>query len=119
VIRQLKVNYLKLNNQILIALMFIAGFAQSGEAITTKVVYAGVNSKNMVFVTFSDPLIQAGCDGKTQLVLPADSLIKDQVLSIALAAKATGSTVTIKPEGCLDNNPSLLNATSWGWFYMQ
>lgn len=92
----------------------------AGSAVKTKIIYAGINSKNEVFVTFANPLIQEGCDSKTQLVLPSDSLIKDQVLSIALSAKATGSDVTIKPAGCHGSSPSLLpNSEPHGWFYMQ
>ena len=83
------------------------------------VVGAGVNSNGHVFVNFKDLLTEPGCNGR-QLVLLKDSIIEEQVLSVALAATAMKATVIIKPKGCLGSSPSLLeNAQDWGWFYIK
>ena len=91
----------------------------AGQSMDNLVVGVGINSNGHVFVNFKELLSEPGCNGR-QLVLPKDSIIEDQVLSVGLAAHATKATVRIKPKGCQSSSPSLLeNAQDWGWFYIK
>ncbi len=102
--------------KIILGTIFISFNVFAGEVVNTTVTNVGINSRGEVFVTFEQPLIQEGCDGKRQLGLPADSTIKDQVLSVALSAKAIGNEIQIKPAGCHNSSPSLLlNYSPHGW----
>lgn len=93
--------------------------AFAGTNIESTVMNTGINSKGSVFVTFKDDLIQPGCTGKKQLVLPPESKIKNKILSVALAAKASGAKVEVQPAGCYMNQPSLLEDVEWGWLLIK
>lgn len=86
--------------------------------IATKVTAVGVNSNNMVFLDVADTIEQPGCHSK-QVVLPPDSIIKDRVLSIALAAKASSAKVALKISGCYSGAPTIdTNGADVGWIYI-
>ena len=102
-----------------IAMCLFSAAVTAGEPMDNQVVGVGVNSNGHVFVNFKDLLIEPGCDGR-QLVLAKNSIIKEQVLALGLAAHAMKATVVIKPKGCQGSSPSLMeNAQDWGWFYIK
>jgi len=85
----------------------------------SKVSFVGVNSAEMIFVQLETSPGEIGCIGN-QLLIPADSGIKEKILSIALTAKAANSTIVIKTNGCYTGSPSILkNATDPGYFYIK
>lgn len=92
--------------------------ANAAVQIVTKITAVGINSNNVVFFNVTDTIEQTGCQSK-QVVLPPDSIIKDRVLSIALAAKASAAKVALRIAGCYGGAPTIENVgAEMGWIYI-
>jgi hypothetical protein len=92
---------------------------QASGVMENKVLFTGVNNSGVVFVQLENPISESGCVG-AQLVIPADSDIKDKILSIALTAKATSNTIVVKTNGCHVGSPAILKvAGDAGYFYVK
>jgi len=124
---QFKILEYQLHEGLLVKLLKFSGifsaiapfYLLASPPIENKVVYVGVNSNNSVFVQFEQIINEPGCQSN-QLVIDKDNPIADRVMSVALSAKATNSTVVIKTKGCIRNSPSMKEDESdWGWFYVQ
>lgn len=119
-------NYFNMNEgmemkKIILALgMFLyLGSCLASPEIESKVIYVGINSNNVVFVQFDKVIEEPGCSS-VQLVLPPESAIKEKILSVALAAKASGALVSVKAKGCYNGQPSLLpDASDWGFLFIK
>lgn len=92
--------------------------AISGPAVKTKIEIVGINSNGTVFFNVEALVEEPNCPGK-QVLVPPDSEIKDKVLSIALAAKASNADVIVKTSGCYGKSPAIIkSAADTGWLYI-
>ena len=93
--------------------------AQAASSMESKILVAGVNSSDVVFVQFESAINESGC-ASAQLLIPPDSDVKEKILSLALAAKARNSVVVIMTNGCYGANPAILKSASDGaYFYVK
>ena len=98
---------------------FSSAIVLAGPIIDAKVIYVGTNSNNVVFFGLDKVIEEPGCPSE-QVVIPPDSPIREKILSLALAAKASGSVVQVKTKGCYIGKPSILSdASDWGWLYIK
>jgi len=93
-------------------------FAFATEPLKSTVSYTGVNSNNIVFVNFSDPIPEPGCKNH-QLWINPNSSEKDKVLSIAMTAFISSSQIVVKTNGCFKGHPTFVpSETDWGWIHL-
>ena len=80
-----------------------------------KVRYAGTQGNGDVIVSLDTSVVDsAGCTSNVVRV-PNNSPAKDSVLSIAMAAYLSGTTVTVQTNGCDGPVPTLDNSEN-SWF---
>lgn len=99
--------------------MFQSLFSMAGTTVDTKITYVGVNGNNIVFFGIDKVIEEPGCPSD-QIIIPADSAIKEKILSLALTAKASGAPVQVRTKGCLLGKPTMLSdGSDWGWLYIK
>jgi hypothetical protein len=77
----------------------------------------GVNSSDVIFFNIDSPVAIDSCMGK-QIVIPPHSAFRDRILSIVLAAKASGAKIVVKVSGCYQGAPTIENGKP-GWVYIK
>jgi hypothetical protein len=92
--------------------------AYSADAVTSKVVLVGITTNNDVFIELESPVTFGGCTN-LQVLVPSGSDFKEEALSLALTAHASGKSLTIAPSGCINGNPSVDKGGAYGYIFIR
>ena len=112
---------MQLNKLIFKALILYGLFssnAYSGAPVTSKVVLAGINTNNDVFIEL-ESFISFGNCRNLQVIVPSDSGLKEEALSLALTAQVSDKSLTISPSGCIGGNPSVTKGGDYGYIFIR
>ena len=112
----------KLSITFLCAVALLMGLESSAFATTTdvetSVMNVGVDNNGNIFIDLSDVVPETGCANAEILIL-ANETYKANVMSLALAAKATAARVRVKTNGCNGTVPKIGSGGDMGYFLVK
>ncbi|WP_143247646.1 hypothetical protein [Agaribacterium haliotis] len=95
-----------MKNIIFVALLVLSPFSFATDAITTKVLETGIYGNGTLLIIVNDEIPEPGCTGN-RIDIPKSHPDIKNILSLALAASASGSDVVLRTHGCLGGNPTM------------
>ena len=88
----------------LVVLLVVSQLSVATEAVTAKVVQAGIYGNGTLIVKLDREIPELNCAKSRFDILKDDENI-EKYLSVALAAAASGSDVVVRTSGCSGGNP--------------